>query len=94
MKFISNRHWKEINETYVNYQLDLQASKEDNETYKKQVDMLININKELNRTISELEARIETLETTKRTTKWTTKRATKKEEAKKEEVKKNGRKRN
>lgn len=90
MKFISNRHWKEINETYVNYQLDLQASKEDNETYKKQVDMLININKELNRTISELEARIETLETTKRTTK----RATKKEEAKKEEVKKNGRKRN
>lgn len=90
MKFISNRHWKEINETYVNYQLDLQASKEDNETYKKQVDMLININKELNRTISELEARIETLETTKRTTK----RTTKKEEAKKEGVKKNGRKRN
>ena len=90
MKFISNRHWKEINETYVNYQLDLQASKEDNETYKKQVDMLININKELNRTISELEARIETLETTKRTTK----RTTKKEESKKEGVKKNGRKRN
>lgn len=90
MKIISNKHWKEINETYVNYQLDLQSAEEDNKTYKKQVDMLIKINKELNMTISELEARIETLETTKRTTKKTTK----KEKTKKEEVKKNGRKRN
>lgn len=92
MKFISNKHWEEINKTYVNYQLDLQSAKEDNETYKKQVDTLININKELNRTISELEARIETLET-KKTTK-NSKKTTKKEEAKKKEVKKNGRKRN
>lgn len=58
MKIISSKKWKEYNNEFVDLQLQNKDLKEDNEVYKDQVETIVNINKELNLKIIEMDAEI------------------------------------
>lgn len=55
MKILSNKKWKEINEQYVDVQLLNADLKSDNDTYRNQVNTIVDINRELNNTIALME---------------------------------------
>lgn len=55
MKILSNKKYSDLEQKFVELQLDLNESQKDNETYLKQVSVINEKNKELEKCVEELE---------------------------------------
>lgn len=69
IKIMSNKKWNKLEQQFVELQLDLGVAIEDNETYKKQVDLLIKDSKAKDERIKGLLEEIDRLNGEKKTSK-------------------------
>ena len=69
IKVISKKRWDNLEQQFVELQLDLGQAIDDNQTYKKQVDLLLKQNKELEERIKGLIEEVDRLNSKKKSVK-------------------------